>query len=221
MTAMGLTIVLGAAVVLLALLGYVGFRRDLRRGVMALAGTLLGAILVGFWGESWGQSLVARLGGSPQRMTFLASSLGFVLTVLVIGYGGGLMLGPNERLPFPRRLAAVLLGILNGALITAYLLRFGTLADASFSEEVQALTPAQVLHDGLPLLFLGVAGIAAVLVLVRGLIAFANRDRLPPLRPTAAQPPSTAAPPQSTAAPAPGRVSSVNVLDKVNDALRK
>lgn len=218
---MALKIALGAAVALLALLAYVGFRRDLRRGVMALAGTLLGAILVSFWGETWGQFLAARLGGSPQRMTFVATSLAFVLAVLVIGYGGGLLLGPKERLPFPRRVAAVLLGILNGALITAYLLRFGTQADAGFSEEVQAWTPARMLHDGLPLLFLAVAGIAAIVVLVRGLIVFANRDRLPPLRPTAAQAPSVAAEPQSTAAPAPGRVGSVDVLDKVNDALRK
>jgi hypothetical protein len=218
---MALRIALGAAAVLLALLGYIGFRRDLRRGVMALAGTLLGAILVGFWGASWGQSLAARLGSSPERMTFVASSLGFVLTVLLIGYGGGLLLGPKERLPFPRRVAAVLLGILNGALITAYLLRFGTQVDAGFSEEVQAWMPARVLHDGLPLLFLVVAGIATVLVLVRGLIAFANRDRLPPLRPTVAQPQSAAAQPQSTAAPAAGRVGTVDVLDKVNDALRK
>src|SRR5262245_5610875 len=57
--AMALKIALGAAVALMAVLGYVGFRRDLRRGVLALAGTLLGAILVGFWGASWGQSLAA------------------------------------------------------------------------------------------------------------------------------------------------------------------
>jgi hypothetical protein len=217
---MALKIALGAAAALLALLGYVGFRRDLRRGVMALAGTLLGAILVGFWADAWGQSLAARLGGSPERMTFVASSLGFVLTVLIIGYGGGLLLGPKERAPFPRRVAAALLGILNGAVITAYLLRFGTLADAGFSEEVQAWMPARLLHDGLPLLFLGVAGVTAALVLVRGLIAFANRDRLPPLRPTPAQSQS-AAQPQPAAAPPPGRVGAVDVLDKVNDAIRK
>jgi hypothetical protein len=211
---MALKIAFGAAAALMALLGYIGFRRDLRRGVMALAGTLLGAILVGFWGDSWGQSLADRLGGDPQRMIFIASCLGFLLTVLIVGYGGGLLLGPKERAPFPRRLAAALLGILNGALIAAYLLRFGALADAGFYEEVQAWAPSRVLHDGLPLLFLGVAGVAAVLVLVRGLIVFANRDRLPPRRPTVASQ-------QPEAAPAPGRVGAVDVLDKVNDALRK
>jgi hypothetical protein len=218
---MALQIALGAAALLTALLGYVGLRRDLRRGVMALAGTLLGATLVGFWGDSWGQWLAERFGSSPQRMTFVAGSLGFVLTVLIIGYGGGLLLGPRERAPFPRRVAAALLGILNGALITAYLLRFGALADGGFGEEVQAWTPARVLHDGLPLLFLGVAGVAAALVLVRGLIVFANRDRLPPPRPTVAQRQPPAAQPLSTAAPETGRVNTVDVLDKVNDALRK
>jgi hypothetical protein len=213
---MALKIAFGAAAALMALLGYVGFRRDLRRGVMALAGTLLGAILIGFWADSWGQFLVARLGGDPQRMVFVASSLGFLLTVLIVGYGGGLLLGPKERAPFPRRLAAALLGVLNGALVAAYLLRFGALADGGFREEVQAWQPARVLHDGLPLLFLGVAGVAVVLVLVRGLIVFANRDRLPPPRPSAG--PQTSA---ATSAPAPNRVGAVDVLDKVNDALHK
>jgi hypothetical protein len=211
---MALKIAFGAAVALMALLGYVGFRRDLRRGVMALAGTLLGAILVGFWGDSWGQLLVARLGGDPQRMTFIASCLGFLLTVLIVGYGGGVLLETKERAPFPRRLAVALLGILNGALVAAYLLRFGALADAGFREEVQVWMPARVLHDGLPLLFLGVTGVAAALVLVRSLIVFANRDRLPPPRPPAAQQ-------QAAAAPASGRVGPDAVLDKVNDALRK
>ena len=59
------------------------------------------------------------------------------------------------------------------------------------------------------------------LVLVRGLIVFANRDRLPPPRPTVAQRQPPAAQPQSTAAPETGRVNTVDVLDKVNDALRK
>jgi Colicin V production protein len=213
---MALKIAFGAAAGLMALLGYVGFRRDLRRGVMALAGTLLGATLIGFWADSWGQFLVARLGGDPQRMVFVASSLGFLLTVLIVGYGGGLLLGPKERAPFPRRLAAALLGVLNGALVAAYLLRFGALADGGFREEVQAWQPARLLHDGLPLLFLVVAGVAAVLVLVRGLIVFANRDRLPPPRPSAG--PQT---PVATSASAPNRVGAVDVLDKVNDALHK
>jgi hypothetical protein len=214
---MALQIAFGAAVALMLLLGFVGFRRDLRRGVMALGGTLLGAILVGFWAAPWGQSLAARFGGDTQRLVFIASCLIFLFSVLVIGYGGGLLLGPKERVPMPRRVAGALLGVLNGALVAAYLLRFGASGDASFRETVQDWLPARVLHDGLPLLFLGVTAGIALLVLVRGLIAFAGRDRATSAKLPVEQPqPATAAGPP----PAAGRVDDHEVLNKVNDATR-
>src|SRR4051812_10322091 len=124
---MALNIMVGAALILVALLGVVGFRRDVRRGVLALAGTLLGAIVVGFWAAPWGQALASRfVGGDIQRLTFIVSCLIFVFSTLVVGYGGGLLLGAKERGPFPRRLASALLGLLDGVLIVGYLLRFAT-----------------------------------------------------------------------------------------------
>src|SRR6185436_19820085 len=74
--AMALNITIGAALILIVLLGVVGFRRDARRGVLALAGTLLGAIVVGFWAAQWGQALASRfVGGDAQRLTFIVSRL--------------------------------------------------------------------------------------------------------------------------------------------------
>jgi hypothetical protein len=208
---MALQISFGAAVALMALLGFIGFRRDIRRGVLALAGTLLGAIMAGFWAAPWGQGLAGRfVGGNAPRLTFIVSCLVFLFCALVVGYGGGLLLGPKERAPLPRRVAGALLGVLNGALIAAYLLRFGSAADAGLREEIQAWVPARVLHDGLPLLFLIVTAGLSLLVLVRALLAFAGRDRAP------AQPKPAATSP----APSPGRVDDPDVLNKVNDATR-
>jgi len=220
---MALRIAFGAAVALMALLGGVGFRRDPRRGVMALAGTLLGAILAGFWAAPWGESLASRfVGGNAPRMTFILSCLLFLFCALVVGYGGGLLLGPRERMPIGRRVAGALLGVLNGALIAAYLVRFGAAGDPAFREEVQDWLPARVLHDGLPLLFLGVTAGVALLVFLRASVLVAARRRAARAALAAAAPP-TAAP--TTAPPAPGetvaspRQAESDVLNKANDAV--
>ena len=209
---MALQIVFGAAVALMALLGFVGFRRDIRRAVLALAGTLLGAIMASFWAVPWGQSLSGRFAdGASPRLMFAASSLLFLFCALLVGYSGGILLGPKERAPVPRRIASALLGILNGALLAAYLLRFGTAEDAGLREVIQAWLPTRVLHDGLPLLFLLVTSGLAVLIVVRSLIILAGRDRAPQSSGTA---------PKPADAGAPGRVDDRDVLKKVNDAAR-
>jgi len=209
---MALQIVLGAAVALMVLLGVVGFRRDLRRGVLALAGTLLGAIMAGFWAAPWSQGLAGRFAdGASPRLLFAISSLIFLFCALLVGYGGGLLLGPKERAPLPRRIAGALLGILNGALLAAYLVRFASSGDAGLRELIQAWPPTRALHDGLPLLFLLVTAGLALLIVVRALIVFAGRDR--------ARKPSGAPTKPATSA-APSRVDDRDVLNKINDAAR-
>jgi colicin V production protein len=216
---MALKIAFGAAVALMLLFGYVGFRRDLRRGVMSLSGTLLGAILADFWAAPWGQSLAGRfVGGDSQRLTYIVSCLIFLFSVLVIGYGGGLLLGAKERVAVPRRVAGALLGVLNGALVAAYLLRFGAASDAGARELIQAWLPARILHDGLPLLFLGVTAGVALLVLVRALVVFAGRDRVTTAKAAGPPKPAIAA---DAPAPAAGQASDRDVLNKVHDAMRK
>jgi hypothetical protein len=218
-TAMALKITIGAALALMALLGYVGFRRDLRRGVMALAGTLLGASLVGFWGEQWGQSMADRFGGDPQQIAFIVNSLVFLFSVLLVGYGGGLLLGPSERASFPRRLAGALLGMLNGALITGYLLRFGTERNPSAREAIGDWLPARAVHDGLPLLFLGFTLAVGLLVLMRAVIKFGGRERPAPARLSAEERKPAASTTGATPTTAP--VDDHDVLNKVNDAMRR
>src|SRR5262245_45871189 len=106
----------------LAVLGLVGYIRELRRGLLALIGTLVGALLVDFWAAPWGQSLASRfVGGDAQRLTFIVSCVLFLWGALFVGYGGGLLLHrPKERPPFQRRLVGALLGGLNGVLIVGF-----------------------------------------------------------------------------------------------------
>src|SRR5215213_2036263 len=68
--ALAFTIVIALVLVVLGLVGYI---RDLRRGLLALIGTLAGASLVSFWAAQWGQALAGRVGGDPQRLIFIVS----------------------------------------------------------------------------------------------------------------------------------------------------
>lgn len=195
---MALVLTVVAALVLLVL-GIVGYWRDIRRGILALAGTLLGAILVGFWGEPWGQELAKRfVGGDRQTLTFVVNCVVFLFAALFVGYGGGLLLGrAKEPAPFPRRLAGALIGLLNGALIVGYVLRFATSKNSAFLETVQSIALARVLHDGLPLLFLGLTIGVTALVLLRLLLLAVGISRPAPTKPAADARPAapTAKPP--------------------------
>lgn len=180
---MALSIVIVAGLVV-AGLGLVGYLRDIRRGVLALVGTLLGALLVDFWAEAWGQGLAGRLGGgNPQTLTLLISCTIFVLTALLVGYGGGGLLGPaRERMTLGRRAASVMLGVLNGVLIVGYVLRFLTAANQDFAAQVKGDIVARTLHEGPPILFLVAAVAVASAVLVRGLFTLiGGRRPQPPL----------------------------------------
>jgi MFS family permease len=163
---MALKIVVGVAALLILWLGYMSYRRGLRRGIMAMMGSLLGAIMVGFWGEAWGRQLAVRYSGAtPQQTIFLVSSLVFLFCVLVVGYGGGSLLGPKEHGEKKRELASLAIGLVNGIMISSYLLRYGALYSAPVRSQIQSWMPSRILHDGLPLFFLLVTlGTAAIVI---------------------------------------------------------
>jgi hypothetical protein len=198
----------------LALLGLVGYIRDLRRGLVALIGTLAGAILVSFWAAPWGQALSSRLtGGDPQRLTFVVSCVLLLWSALVVGYGGGMLLTrPRERPPFQQRLAGALLGALNGVLVVSFLLRFAVASQPAFAATIQASPLARVLYEGLPLLFLGVAVAVTLAVLGRAILLFATRPAAPASRPVT--------PATSPSAPT-QRIGDGDVLDKIDSATRR
>jgi hypothetical protein len=203
-------------VLVVAVLAVIGSFRDTRRGLLALLGTLFGAILVEFWGPRLGVWLAGALGGEQQRMGFIANSLMFLWGALVVGYGGSLLLGrARERATLPQRLASAALGLLNGVLIVGFLLRYATGQLPDFAAMVRATPAAAIVHDGLPPLFLGLASAATLLALVRGVVGMFSK------RPAPAQPAPSAQPAQPPVAGAPAagaerRVDDRNVLNKIN-----
>src|SRR5436853_1964430 len=110
------------AVLLILAFGLIGYVRGVRRGVMALVGTLLGSTLVNFWAEQWGKDLTQRFGGgNPATLTMLTSIVIFVSAVLIVGYGGGILFDrTKEQRSFFQGLASALLGMLNTALVIGY-----------------------------------------------------------------------------------------------------
>jgi hypothetical protein len=212
--ALAITVVITLVLLLLSLIGY---WRDIRRGVLAVAGTLLGAILVGFWGERWGQALAKSfVGGNPGTLTFVVNCMLFLFCALIVGYGGGLLLGhTQERVPFPRRLTGALLGLLNGALIIGYVLRFATAQqpESGFATTVRNTLLARVFHEGLPLLFLGVAIAVGVVVVLRGVVVAVALGRPAPPPPSSKTPPTQG---PAKGASTPGRVDDHGILDKIN-----
>jgi Colicin V production protein len=209
--ALAFTIVIALVLVVLGLVGYI---RDLRRGLLALIGTLAGASLVSFWAAPWGLALAGSfVGGDPQRMIFIASCALLLWSALVVGYGGGTLLTRvKDRPPFQQRLAGALLGVLNGVLIVAFLLRFAITSQPSLAEMIESSPLAKILFDSLPLLFLGLAVVVTLAVFVRGIMLFATR-RAAPAAPAAAAPATSASAPTQ-------RIGDRDVLDKVNSASR-
>jgi uncharacterized membrane protein required for colicin V production len=209
--ALAFTIVIASVLVVLGLVGYI---RDLRRGLLALIGTLAGASLVSFWAAQWGQALAGSfVGADPQRPIFIVSCVLLLWSALVVGYGGGMLLTrTKDHPPFQQRLVGALLGALNGVLIVAFLLRFAVASQPSFAAIIESSPLAKILFDSLPLLFLGVAVAVTLAVLVRGIMLFATRQATPAV-PTAA--------PATSASAATQRIGDRDVLDKVNSASQR
>lgn len=210
-------------ILVLLLLSLVGYWRDTRRGIFAIAGTLIGALLVGFWGEPWGQMLAQRFGsGDPRTTTFVVSSALFLFCALVVGYGGGVLLSRAKGQPvLSTRLANALLGLLNAALIVGYVLRFATAQqpESRFTAIVQSTPLARVFHDGLPVLFLMIAGGVGALVLARAGMLVLDSRRAAATAPAAA---GSAAPkePGGGSFPAERTLNDRDILNKINQRTR-
>jgi len=216
--ALGLTIVIG---LVLAILGFVGYLRDLRRSLLALLGTLVGAILVNFWGDQWGAGLASRfVNADVQRITFYVNTAVFLWSALVVGYGGGILLNRAKDRPFQQRLTSALLGLINGVLIVGFLLRFATAKQPAFAAVIQADPLSKIIHDGMPLLFLAVAGLVTIMVIIRAAIGLFSRPAAPlPQQKPVQTPPTPPAP--APGAPAERRINDQDVLKKVTDAAKR
>jgi uncharacterized membrane protein required for colicin V production len=241
---MTLTVVLLATVAVLAL---VGLMRGVRRGLMALAGTLFAAVLVDLWNERVVEWLRSTLRPEqPALPVFLLIASLFLFTALIVGYGGSALLPRPD--PQTKQTAAIvdrplgaLLGALNGVLIGSYLLRYADeiWVDGSVGELAAADPVARVLELWLPWFVMAMVGATTLFVLLRLTTTFL-RGRVAaqqaaaataarkspaaqPVTQPAAQPP---APPASAAPNTPPPPKSVGELDrrvsdKINQAIGK
>jgi uncharacterized membrane protein required for colicin V production len=205
---MTLTIVLAATIVVLTLVGLV---RGVRRGLLALAGTLLAAVLVELWNERLVEWLRSTLRPEqPALPVFLLITSLFLFTALIVGYGGSVLLPRPD--PQAKQAAAIvdrpigaLLGALNGALIGSYLLRYAedVWVDGSVGELVAASPVARVLALWLPWFVMAMVGATTIFVLLRVFTAFV-RGRVVAQQSAAAAAARQSAAAAAPASPAPG-----------------
>lgn len=164
----------------------VGSMRDLRRGVLALAGTLLGASLVYTWSDWINQRTAAWFeGGNPQRWSLAFHLLAFGGTVLVVGYGGSLLFNKAAQIKVRERTTTTLLGLLNGLLIVAYALRFAGQANENVLPVIEESQWTRLLYNGLPYLLLAMPIFVFAVILIRGIMALSSA---PAARPAQGQP---------------------------------
>lgn len=215
----------GGIALVLIVLAVFGYLRDLRRGLLALLGTMGGALLVDFWAAPWGASLATRFSADLQRATLWVSCLLFLWCALGVGFGGAALLprSTGDR-TLRQRLAGALLGLVNGFLIVGFLLRYAFAHEASASGSLAANALANALYVGVPWLFLGAALAVSVLAIGRGAMALLqNRAAATPATPGAAAPAARTAPPGVAASPGEPdrRIGSREVLGKIKDVTKR
>lgn len=166
---MALTIVLAVVAGLGALLGLL---RGVRAGLVAVAGTLLAAVLLDLWAEplaGWVRETLRP--ERPAAPTFAVVAAAFLLAAGVLGYGGVALLPRGQAVgrPWLDRLVGALLGALNGALVAGYLLRYAVViwADGWAAELAAGSAAAGLLLEWLPWSVLAMAGATGGLILVR------------------------------------------------------
>jgi hypothetical protein len=215
----------GGIALVLIVLAVFGYLRDLRRGMLALLGTLGGAILVDFWGAPWGASLAARFSTDIQRATLWVSCMLFLWCALGVGYGGAVLLPTlaGDR-AIRQRLMGALLGLVNGLLIVGFLLRYAFANEANASASLAANVLANALYISLPWLFLGAALTVSVLAIGRGIMTLMqNRAAAAPASPSGAAPATRSAPPGVPASPGEPdrRIGTREVLGKINEVNKR
>lgn len=216
---MVLTIVIAVGLVVL---GLVGLIRGVRPGLVALAGTMLAAVLLDLWQERWAAWVRETLRPEqPALPIFLVFTAIFLLVALLVGYGGGILLPRRSpKLPPPgmlERLLGGLLGALNGAVIAGYLLRYAESIwpDDTIVALVSESVPATTLTAWLPWFMLALVGATGIFVLVRTALRFMQTINAPP--PAPAPSPRPAGPPPNPAQ----AVSAQQLSDKIAQALQE
>ncbi|MEI7644421.1 MAG: CvpA family protein [Chloroflexales bacterium] len=168
---MVLTILTAATV---GVLGLFGLFRGVRRGLIAVAGTLLGAVLIDLWQARWTEWLHTQM-EQPTWATFLLTAIIFLLVALLVGYGGSLLLprDPQDTGPgLGDRFLGIFVGALNGGLIVSYMLRYANenWPNGEASDMIAASPVANMLDAWLPWFILAMVLSTTVFVLLRGTV---------------------------------------------------
>ncbi|NNJ09667.1 CvpA family protein [Chloroflexales bacterium ZM16-3] len=206
------------SVATLGVLGLFGFFRGVRRGLIAVAGTLLGAVLIDLWQARWSAWLRTQM-EPPGWVTFFMTAAIFLLVALLVGYGGSLLL-PRERDPKAKepglfdRLLGAFIGALNGALIVSYLLRYANenWPSGEAARMIAGSLVAGILDAWLPWFILAMVVTTTVFVTLRGTVRVSRAlSRQAPVVPATgafpnAPPPSKA--PSPSKAPPPSKAPS-------------
>jgi hypothetical protein len=191
-------------VIALVIFGYIGHQSDLRRALVALVGVLYGSLLVMFWAQPWSAALAGRLGADVVTTQTAVSLATFLVTALVVGYGGGLLLPPSKERPsLQGRLVTMALGMLSGALIVSFVLYYLTQGNPALRQSLQQNLLGRALIAGPPWLFLGVALAVAVAALVRMVVLSIRRRGAAPTPAPAPLPAAESAPAAPAAPPEP------------------
>jgi|GEM_PF-3923585 len=104
-----------------------GLLNGLRRGGIkegtALIGVLLGALLVEYWAERWGNLIFERSSLRIEMATWLVAIALLIGTALFSGYGSGILMRRGV-MKTEERLSGALLGLLNMGLLVSFVLRY-------------------------------------------------------------------------------------------------
>jgi hypothetical protein len=205
--------VLDAVLIIVGLVFLIG---GVRRGPLAeglaLASIVLGALLMVEWGDVWGTDLAETIPlGSAGVTRFIVWLTLLLAPVVIIGWGGSVLLPRLQPMRIWQRIVGGLLGLANGLALAAFVLRawYYTGADRDAT--------SGLLADPVALFFLNWAGwwplvilLGGVGALLAGLVsgAFRPQRTTPPLvrpAPVPVGPPSTSSSsaPSSPAPPAP------------------
>ncbi len=198
--------------VLIGLLLAIGFANGVRRGGIkegtALIGVLLGALLVEFWAERWGQTLSDRSGLRINNAFLLLSLALLIGTALFSGYGSGLFF-PRRAMKGAERFGGGLLGLLNVGLLISFTLRYAqqyyyTETDPTQPVEswIRAGIVSQFMLNWLGYVLLGAALALGIFSMVTATLRLGRLAATP--RP-APKPAGGGAKPQSGGAPAPAK----------------
>lgn len=116
-------------IAIIVLVGFVGASFGIGRGFAATAAILLGSEFALWWGADLGQRINRLTGMSPETSRFLGGMLLLLLTILLLGISGSVVL----RWGTPTRWGALLgalLGAANGALLIGIVFRLYYMAYA-------------------------------------------------------------------------------------------